>query len=107
VTTLPDVISGYYTCADSGELDALLDCFASDAHVRDEGRDYYGLDAIRSWREGVATRFTYSTEITAVEQVSDHTYVVHTHLEGDFPGGVVDLQQRFSLTEGLITDLVI
>jgi hypothetical protein len=107
VATLPDVISRYYTCAGSGQLDALLACFAADAHVRDESRDYYGLDAIRAWREGVATRFTYTTAITAVERVSDHGYLVHTHLEGDFPSGVVDLEQRFSLREGLITNLVI
>ena len=107
MTTPPDVISRYYSCAASGELDALLDCFSADAHVRDEGRDYYGLHAIRGWREGVATRFTYTTEITGVEQVGDHTYLVHTHLEGDFPGGVVDLGQRFTVTDGRITDLVI
>ena len=107
MTTPPDVIGRYYTCEASGELDALLDCSSADAHVRDAGRDYVGLDAIRGWREGVAGRFTYTTTITGVEQVSDQTYVVHTHLEGGFPGGVVDLEQRFSVTEGLITELVI
>jgi hypothetical protein len=32
-------------------------------------------------------------------------YVVSTHLEGDFPGGVVDLQQRFTLVGELVADL--
>ena len=107
MTALADVISRYYAASSSGELDALLACFSADAHVRDEGHDYYGADAIRGWREGVATRFTYTTEITGVEQVGDDTFVVRTHLEGDFPGGVVDLDQRFTVTEGLISDLVI
>ena len=107
MTSLPDVISRYYTCAAAGDVDALLSCFTADARVRDEGRDYHGLDAIRGWRESVATRFTYTTEITGVEQMGDHTYVVHTHLEGDFPGGTVDLAQRFAVADALITELVI
>lgn len=85
----------------------MLDCFTPDAHVHDEDRDYHGHAEIRSWRESVASRFTYTTEITAVEQVGEAVHVVHTHLEGDFPGGVVDLRQRFTVTGGLIGDLAI
>jgi hypothetical protein len=107
VSTLPDVISRYYTAVASGELDTVLGCFAVEAHVHDEDRDYHGLDAIRGWREGVATRFTYTTEITGVEQIDDRTYLVRTHLEGDFPGGVVDLEQRFTVADGRITALII
>ena len=107
MTTLPPIIGRYYACAAADDVDALLRCFSADAHVRDEGHDYHGLDEIRGWREGVATRFSYTTEITSVDVVADNTYLVHTHLEGDFPGGVVDLEQRFTLTQGLITDLVI
>lgn len=55
----------------------------------------------------MASRFTYTSEITRVEPASDQDYVVPTHLEGDFPGGVVDLDQRFTLADGLIADLSI
>ncbi len=55
MTALPGVISRYYANAASGELDALLDCFSADAHVRDEGRDHDGLEAIRRWREGASS----------------------------------------------------
>jgi hypothetical protein len=34
-------------------------------------------------------------------------YVAVHHLEGDFPGGVVDLRFRFTLREGRIAELVI
>lgn len=107
MTDLPDIIARYYDAAGAGDLDALLACFAPDAHVRDEGQDHVGPDEIRAWREGVANRFTYTTEITGTDRVGLDTYVVHTHLEGDFPGGVVDLEQRFTVTGGLIADLII
>ena len=105
--TIPDVITRYYAAAAAGDIDALVSCFATDAHVHDDGRDYRGVAEIRAWRESLASQFTYTTEITGVDQSSDGAYVVFTHLEGDFPGGVVDLEQRVTLAEGLIADLSI
>jgi ketosteroid isomerase-like protein len=107
MTTIPDVIARYYDAAAAGDLDALIACFTVDAHVHDEDHDYVGVVEIRRWRESVASRFTYTTEITGSEQTEAGEYVVSTHLEGDFPGGVVDLEQRFTVIDGLIADLCI
>lgn len=107
MTTIPDVIDRYYEAAAVGDTDTVVACFTTDAHVHDEQRDYHGVAEIRRWREGTASRFTYTTEITEVEQVADGEYVVSTHLEGDFPGGVVDLAQRFTVVDGLIAGLSI
>jgi ketosteroid isomerase-like protein len=107
MTTTPDVISRYYDAAAAGELDALIACFQIDAHVLDEGQHFHGVEAIRGWREGLASRFTYTTTITGTEQTSPDRYVVSTHLEGDFPGGVVDLEQAFTVSDDLIAELLI
>ena len=107
MTTVPDVISRYYAAAAANDLDTLIGCFTADSHVLDEGRDYHGVAEIRTWRESVASQFSYTTEITGTEQTGDREYVVSTHLEGDFPGGVVDLDQRFTLAGELISDLSI
>ena len=107
MATIPDVISRYYAAAAAGDLDTLTDCFTADAHVLDEGRDYHGVAEIRGWRESLASSFTYTTEIVGAEQSGDREYVVSTHIEGDFPGGVVDLAQRFTLADGRIADLSI
>ncbi len=107
MTTIPDVISRYYAAAAASDLDALIGCFTADSHVLDEGHNYHGVAEIRTWRESLASRYTYTTEITRVQQTGDRGYLVSTHLEGDFPGGVVDLDQRFTLADGLISDLSI
>lgn len=108
MTTIPDVVSRYYAAAAADDLDGVLGCFTADARVHDEDHDHCGIDEIRAWREGVASRFTYTTEIVGAEQLGEGAYVVSTHLEGDFPGGVVDLHQRFTVTaDGLISELVI
>jgi ketosteroid isomerase-like protein len=107
MTTIPDVISRYYAAAAARDADTLIGCFTTDAHVLDEGHDYHGVAQIRTWRESLASQFTYTTEITGAEQTGDREYTISTHLEGDFPGGVVDLDQRFTLADGLIADLSI
>ncbi len=107
MTTTPDAIARYYAAAANGDLAALLDCFTPEAHVLDEGQHYRGIPAIRRWRESVASRYTYTTEINGIKPAADDEYVVTTHLEGDFPGGVVDLEQRFTVTGGLISELLI
>ena len=108
MATIPDVISRYYAAAAAQDhLDTLIGCFTADAHVLDEGHDYHGVAEVRTWRESLASQFTYTTEIIGAEQLGDSEYVVSTHLEGDFPGGVVDLDQRFTLAGGLISDLSI
>ena len=107
MTSIPDVISRYYAAAAASDLDTLIGCFIVDAHVLDEGHDYHGVAEIRAWRQSLASQFTYTTEITGAKQTGDREYLVSTHLEGDFPGGAVDLDQRFTLADGLISDLSI
>lgn len=107
MSDVPEVISRYYAAAEGGDIDRLLACFSPDAHVLDEGQHYWGAEEVRRWRESVATRFTYTSEVTGTERTEDGEYVVSTHLEGDFPGGTVDLAQRFTVTDGLITQLLI
>lgn len=107
MTAVPDVITRYYAAAERGDTDAVMACFSTDAHVLDEDRHYWGAEEVRRWRESVATRFTYTSEITGTEVTAAGEHLVSTHLEGDFPGGTVDLVQRFTLTDGLITQLLI
>jgi ketosteroid isomerase-like protein len=107
MTDPPDAIADYYAASAAGDLDRLVSCFAPDALVVDEGRSYHGVAEIRAWREALASAFTYTLEITGMEQDDAQTYVVTTHLEGDFPGGVVDLENRFTLDDGRIVGLVI
>jgi hypothetical protein len=43
----------------------------------------------------------------SAETLDAHRWLVVNHLEGDFPGGVVDLRYQFVLTGALISELVI
>ena len=50
-------------------------------------------------------RFTYTRTLIGSVEVGDNTWLVTNRLEGDFPGGVVDLRYRFKISEGRIAEL--
>jgi hypothetical protein len=77
----------------------------------DEDQEWHGHPGIRQWRTKVATAYEYTVEVRGVldlglaDGVERHD--VSTHLEGNFPGGTVDLTNQFGLRDGLITLLEI
>jgi hypothetical protein len=86
----------------------LLSAFATDATVvDDDGKTYTGRDEIHRWRAAEMSDYTYTVELSHVEKFDDTRYVVTAHLEGDFPGGVVDIIYRFTLADELIQRLEI
>ena len=109
--SLPPVVSNYLDASDRDAIDAIVACFTEDAVVLDEDRQWRGADAIRQWRENVATAFEYTVAIIGSEALGDvdgaQRHEVYTHLEGNFPGGQVDLTNRFTLRGDLIVGLEI
>jgi ketosteroid isomerase-like protein len=102
---LPAAIAGYRATVEAKDWEALTQCFTSGATVFDEGRTHVGRDAIRAWRSEAAAKYTYTEVVTGTEQPAGDRFLVNVHLEGDFPGGVVDLTQDFTLQDGLISEL--
>ena len=108
-TSLPPIISQYFAAFDRGDLDAVLACFAHDAVVFDQGEEARGRPGIRQWLHTVATAYEHTVEVrgaTALGTIDGlERHDVYTHLEGNFPGGTVDLTDRFGLRDGLIGSL--
>jgi hypothetical protein len=108
---LPAIIAEYLTASDGDDIDAIIACFTDDALVIDEGKEWRGHRGIRQWREIVAGAYQYTVErrgaagLGEVNGVERHD--VFTHLEGNFPGGTVDLTNRFGLSGGRIATLQI
>jgi hypothetical protein len=107
MSELPDVITRYQSAHDRRDSDAALATFAPDAVVKDDGNTYRGHGEIRDWLTRASVEFTYTRTLTAAEPTDSRTWTVTNHLEGNFPGGVVDLRYRFVLEDSLITELEI
>jgi ketosteroid isomerase-like protein len=109
--SLPPVISEYLAASDRGDDEAVVRCFAEDAVVVDEGREWRGTAPIRRWRATVATAYQYTVQVTGAEALGEadgsERHDVYIHLEGTFPGGQVDLTDRFALVAGRIARLEI
>jgi hypothetical protein len=101
-----DVIDIYLTTT-KDEIGPMLDqLFTDDAIVHDEGRTHAGIDAIRAWNSGVATAFTFTRTVLDTER-REGAAIVHTRLDGNFPGSPVELHHHFSLAGGKIWALTI
>ena len=111
MTSLPTIISEYLAASDRNDVDTVVACFTNDATVRDEDQDWHGHAGIRQWRTRVANAYEYTVERrgTATLGALDgiERYEVYTHLEGNFPGGTVDLTNRFGLRDDHIASIEI
>jgi len=66
-----------------------------------------GIDEIRTWLTTTASEYTFTRTLVRADAVDDETWVVVNHLEGYFPGDVVDLRYKFTLGGDRISELVI
>ena len=107
MSQLPTVVAEYQEAHDRRDVETALAAFTPDATVQDDGHEYRGTDEIRDWLARASTQFTYTRSLLGAEAIDASSWVVTNRLEGDFPGGVVDLRYRFVLTGGLISELEI
>ena len=107
MTQMPDVVAQYQDAHDRHEVDRALAAFTPNAIVKDDGHEYHGDDEIRDWLSRASTQFSYTRTLTGADAVDANTWLVTNHLEGNFPGGVVDLRYRFVLIDDLISELEI
>ena len=106
-SNVPEVIRRYLGAHDRRATDVALSTFAADATVVDDGHEYVGSKEIRHWVATASTEFTYTRTFLEATAIDPNTWLITNHLEGDFPGGVVDLGYRFVLRRDLISELVI
>ena len=104
---LPATVRDYLAAHTARDTEAALVAFAPTAVVVDDGRTYRGTDDVRGFLADAGSEFTYTTDLVAAQRVDADRWTATLHLEGDFPGGVVDLVYRFVLAGGRIAELVI
>jgi ketosteroid isomerase-like protein len=92
---LPEPIAAYFA-ADRRDGEAVARCFTNDAVVKDEGRTYTGVAAIKQWETEASAKYTCTCQPLHFEQSGDVS-VVTCHIEGNFPGGKADLRFLFRL----------
>jgi ketosteroid isomerase-like protein len=106
---IPTIISRFFEASDARDVDAIVACFTDDAVLTDEGRTHRGHDEIRRWRQDVNAAYEFTVEVLGdapAATTGDLTrHDVTARLEGNFPGGTVDLVHRFELRDSTIAAL--
>ena len=103
---LPPPVDLYVQIENSGDVEALSECFASNATVRDEGRTFEGLPAIKIWKADTKKKYNHTVAPLEVAHRDGKT-VLRAKLTGDFPGSPVTLEFSFVLKDGKIASLEI
>ena len=103
---LPTPIAIYIAAENRGDAEALAQCFAEHAVVRDEGQVIEGLAAIKRWKAETKKKYQHTMEPLASVQKDDKT-IVTNRLTGKFPGSPIEVRFVFSLEGDKITSLEI
>lgn len=105
--SLPGRLDRYFTAQNAHDFDTLVDCFTTDARVRDEGEDIVGPEAIRAWKERTSAKYNVNVEPLTCHPQNGRSVVV-ARVSGSFPGSPANLTYRFHLAvDGRISALEI
>jgi hypothetical protein len=103
---LPKPIENFMSSENTHDPDAVADCFAPDATIRDEGRTRRGLKEIATWRRETRAKYRHTVKPVAVAKRADKT-IVTTEMVGDFPGSPITVDFVFQLRGDRIISLEI
>jgi ketosteroid isomerase-like protein len=101
------VITRYFEADARRDIEAIVALFSDEAVVVDEGQTYLGTGQIRGWREGVASKYQYTTQVLDTKRLDEESYLVTGRLTGNFPGGTAELTWHFTVHNDLISRLEI
>jgi hypothetical protein len=104
MTTNTELVDTYFDRAVQPDVNAYVALFAATAVVEDDGHQYRGVDAIRTWRSGtVAVHYEVLNTV-----VGDDGTTARVRISGEFAGSPVVLLFRFGFDgDGRIVSLAI
>lgn len=95
---LPAAVHGFVDGWQGREADKVEALFADNAVVTDQGETHRGRDGIRTWIDESINLFTTTITWLGAREVDDMVGASY-RLEGDFPGGVAELEYQFRLDD--------
>src|ERR1044071_1435947 len=104
---LPTTVREFTAAQIVGDVDTASTFLTEDVVFVDQGETVHGREDVHAFLRNAASQFEYTTEQIGAHRVDDTHWVVVLRLEGNFPGGVAELDYRFTLRDELIADLVI
>jgi ketosteroid isomerase-like protein len=104
---LPATVREFFAAHVVRDADTASSFLTGDAVVVDQDETFRGREQIHAFLRDAGSEFEYTTEQIGAHRVDDTHWVVTVRLEGTFPGGVAELDYRFTVRDDLIAELVI
>ncbi|MEV4053837.1 nuclear transport factor 2 family protein [Amycolatopsis sp. NPDC049688] len=104
---LPASVRGFFAAHVVRDADTALSFLTEDAVIVDQDETFRGREEVHAFLRDAGSEFEYTTEQIGAHRVDDAHWVVTVRLEGTFPGGVAELDYRFTVRDDLIAELVI
>ncbi|WP_394769636.1 hypothetical protein [Lacisediminihabitans sp.] len=99
IAALPGVVSAYLERSQGADPGAAASLFAPAATVTDGGTHYAGRSEVLDFLQRAATEFEYTSTLIGAERDGRVATAIN-RLEGNFPGGIVELRYRLTLNAG-------
>jgi ketosteroid isomerase-like protein len=103
---LPRVISNYINASNAHDVEAIVDCFAVDAIVRDENAIRHGHIDIGRWATETIEKYSFQFKPLSAHERDAET-ILSVEVSGSFPGSPVTLDYHFTIVNDKIKSLII
>ncbi|TQS43393.1 nuclear transport factor 2 family protein [Cryptosporangium phraense] len=107
MTQLPTIVSDFLAAHIARDADTASKLLTEDVVAVDQGETFRGRDQVHAFLRDAGSEFEYTTEQIGAHRIDDTHSVATVRLEGTFPGGVAELDYRFTLRDDLIAEIVI
>lgn len=104
---LPTTVRDFFAAHVVHDADTASSFLTDDAVIVDQDETFRGREAVHAFLRDAGSEFEYTTEQIGARRVDDAHCVLTVRLEGTFPGGVAELDYRFTLQDDLVAELVI
>lgn len=104
---LPIVVRDFFTAHVVHDADTAAQFLADDVVAVDQGQTWRGRDQVYLFVRDAGAEFEVTTEELGTRRIDDTHFIIGVRLTGNFPGGVAEIDYRFTLLHGLITEIIV
>lgn len=104
---LPAIVRDFFAAHVVHDADTAAQFLADDVVAVDQGQTWRGRDQVYLFVRDAGAEFEVTTEVLGTRRIDDTHVIIGVRLTGNFPGGVAEIDYRFTVRDGLITEIVV
>lgn len=105
-TKLPRIINDYVSASNAHDVKSVVACFADNALVHDEGKDFRGKKMIEDWITKTIGKYKFQFKPISIKD-DNAGVVVAVEVSGTFDGSPITLDYHFMIEGDKIVSLTI